>query len=331
MSQKQVFEGHPGHLARLKQGVDVWNAWRRENPNTKPELRGADLEGADLKYVNLERANLERANLRAASLGWAHLEGAGLLSAHLEDASVFDAHLENAWLGHAHLEGADLSFAHLEGALLGEAHLDGADLRCARLRGASLEGANLARADLSDTELEGTKLDGARCDRTIFEGAHWRNTDGSLPDPANYTGFDVRGIRSSDPLFDQFVRQSNFIHACSESWPKWLFWLWKTTCDCGRSLPRWLASCGVVMVFFALVFICGQMLGYELVETGRRSTETWFSPFYFSAVTFSTLGFGDVTPCNVLGQIIVVIEVFLGYAFLGGAISIFTTKFIPPR
>jgi hypothetical protein len=36
------------HVARLKQGVKVWNQWRDENPDIVPDLRGADLREATL-------------------------------------------------------------------------------------------------------------------------------------------------------------------------------------------------------------------------------------------------------------------------------------------
>jgi hypothetical protein len=35
-------------LAILKQGVEVWNKWREENPEVKIDLRGVNLSGADL-------------------------------------------------------------------------------------------------------------------------------------------------------------------------------------------------------------------------------------------------------------------------------------------
>lgn len=51
------------HLAILKQGVEVWNEWREENPDVRPDLsqaylRWADLSGADLGWAYLRRADL---------------------------------------------------------------------------------------------------------------------------------------------------------------------------------------------------------------------------------------------------------------------------------
>ena len=49
------------HVAILKQGVDAWNAWRRANLGTRPDLSGADLTDATqsvglrlLKSLNLQ-------------------------------------------------------------------------------------------------------------------------------------------------------------------------------------------------------------------------------------------------------------------------------------
>ncbi len=47
---------------------------------------------------------------------------------------------------------------------------------------------------------------------------------------------------------------------------------------------------------------------------------------YFSVVTFTTLGFGDVIPLNNLSERWVMVEVILGYVMLGGLISIFANK-----
>ena len=57
---------------------------------------------------------------------------------------------------------------------------------------------------------------------------------------------------------------------------------------------------------------------------GRDATP--FTPYYFSIVTFTTLGFGDVVPKNLAGEIWLTSEVVLGYLMLGGLISIFSTK-----
>lgn len=48
---------------------------------------------------------------------------------------------------------------------------------------------------------------------------------------------------------------------------------------------------------------------------------------YYSVVTFTTLGFGDIVPIgHFWARFFVVLEVILGYIMLGGLISIFANK-----
>ena len=61
------------HVAWLKKGVDVWNEWRRGNPDIVPDLGEADLIEASLWRANLFKANLSRADLIEANLTEAEL------------------------------------------------------------------------------------------------------------------------------------------------------------------------------------------------------------------------------------------------------------------
>jgi len=42
---------NPKHLLKLKEGVEVWNTWRKGNPYIIPDLRWANLSRADLRRV----------------------------------------------------------------------------------------------------------------------------------------------------------------------------------------------------------------------------------------------------------------------------------------
>jgi hypothetical protein len=56
------------------------------------------------------------------------------------------------------------------------------------------------------------------------------------------------------------------------------------------------------------------------------SANTWFTPFYFSIVTYTTLGFGDVKPATLWGELLVSSEVILGYVTLGLLVSVLSEK-----
>src|SRR6516164_3576522 len=130
------------HVALLKQGVKAWNAWRRENPDIRPDLSNADLRGADLSGAILFKANLGSADLVEANLrDHADLSGADLARANLREAVLFKANLTGADLSGADLSGADLSLAPLVSA-----DLTGAVLTGCRIYGVSAWGLKLERA-----------------------------------------------------------------------------------------------------------------------------------------------------------------------------------------
>jgi hypothetical protein len=82
------------HIAQLMKGEASWNAWRREHPDVRPDLREADLSGQDLRG-----ADLGEADLRNANLGEATLSSANLWRAALSDADLYRANLREANLG----------------------------------------------------------------------------------------------------------------------------------------------------------------------------------------------------------------------------------------
>ncbi|MCA1815619.1 MAG: hypothetical protein LC746_04300 [Acidobacteria bacterium] len=45
------------HLQILEQGVQVWNEWRRANPEIAPNLRKASLYQSDLSFANFNNVN----------------------------------------------------------------------------------------------------------------------------------------------------------------------------------------------------------------------------------------------------------------------------------
>jgi len=66
-------------LTILKQGVEVWNNWREENPDNNIELDGLDISGANLNNINLRDAYLAQANLSKARFTNANLNKADLM------------------------------------------------------------------------------------------------------------------------------------------------------------------------------------------------------------------------------------------------------------
>ncbi len=133
------------HLTLLKQDVAAWNAWRKENPDTRPDLREADLSGADLREADLSDANLRGAVLREANFRGADLRGAAFIEADLSETDLSGADLRGTHFKRADLSGADLRSADLEAATLVDVDLTGADLTGSRVYGVSAWGLRLER------------------------------------------------------------------------------------------------------------------------------------------------------------------------------------------
>ncbi len=141
------------HLAILKQGVDAWNNWRKQDPDVMPDLDGAPLFAERLGGANLSRTGLVEADLNGADLRGADLSGANLVGAALTGVSLYSARLQGAILSRAKLNDGDLSWADFTQAELWEA-----DLRRAELYKTNFSRAFLKGADLSDSTMLATSI-----------------------------------------------------------------------------------------------------------------------------------------------------------------------------
>lgn len=115
--------------------------------------------------------------------------------------------------------------------------------------------------------------------------------------------------------------------------------IWKYSCSYGTSLIRWIMASAIIIIFFGALYTqyhysftsCNLLnnLLRDIKPSIRITTvNNWFSPYYYSVVTFATLGYGDILPCDLAGQISSVIEVVIGYLMLGGLLSVFSKKIV---
>ncbi|RMG03892.1 MAG: hypothetical protein D6726_04550 [Nitrospirae bacterium] len=288
------------------------------------DLSGFDFSGANLSNANLEGARLFKAKLSGAVFNKANISGAELSGADLEGANLEEVKGRNVGLGMAKLKGALLFQADLSGATVTMTDLTGADLRCcnfrgARLRQAKIIGADLTNADLRDTDMSLSQVDGSNFTNADLRGARLRQVSGY--DSATWIGVDIRDINFSGAyLMRRFIMDQNFLKEFRErsKATRVLYYIWWITSDCGRSMLRWCGWTLLLIVLFGVL--------YMIVGVDYGAHPTWLSPFYYSVVTLTTLGYGDVIPANTASQIIAMVEVVTGYIMLGGLLSIFTNK-----
>jgi uncharacterized protein YjbI with pentapeptide repeats len=148
------------HLKILNQGVKVWNQWRKENPETEPNISYANPGWLQLVDVNPGEPNahieLVVEDFCGADFSGTNLNGAKLIGANLKDADFHEAKLIGTTLNEADLSGTNFRAADLNGANLVGANLTGADFRKANFVQTNLIRAHLSKANLSEVRLFNT-------------------------------------------------------------------------------------------------------------------------------------------------------------------------------
>jgi uncharacterized protein YjbI with pentapeptide repeats len=193
-------------LELLRQGIAEWNFARKNKPDVKPRLEGADLRevlgkagsyasvqlaGADMRRANLEGLAFHQPVLVEASLVGADLTGViwreaqpnstllrflesmhlNLRGANLEGANLARTTFEKPFLRGVSFRHAKLVDADFSGSALAGICFDGADLRRANLRGADLTSATFDGADLRGADLSTATVTESQVARALTDGS----------------------------------------------------------------------------------------------------------------------------------------------------------------
>lgn len=312
------------------EGVESWNKWREENPDIIPDLHGESFVGQDMENINFENVNLEGADLTEACL-----IGANLKHANLTDAQLIKTNFQ----------GADLADAQLVGAAAEGAILSNANFKRANLMHADLEQALMISTVFVDSELSAVNfhnsypvyadISGAKLINANFRGAVVNNIKYD-PKRLECSNIVLDGCHGSQG-FISAARSNAYVAEVKERLDPRMFWLWWITSDCGRSPLRFAGSVLFFAAFFGIAYANYEVWGWlpdsikwllDFInpEFGTRIDKTWFSPYYFSIVSLTTLGFGDITPQNAAGELWLTLEVLIGYVMLGILVTFFTQK-----
>ena len=110
------------------------------------------------------------------------------------------------------------------------------------------------------------------------------------------------------------------------------WWAWGAFADCllaGRRRDTFLSVFGPLslLALFAL-WAAGLMLGFALVHFPFTSADAGFADaLYFSGVTFTTLGYGDITPSGGAARLVAVLEAATGLGFFAVVIGYLPTLY----
>lgn len=151
--------------------------------------------------------------------------------------------------------------------------------------------------------------------------------------------------RASNPYLKRYIDDEQWIKSWRERGGKGkeaLFIIWEATSHCGRSIGLWAVWSLFFILLFSIIFTPAPHwwpdwwwgfwrdhgVTFQQTAPAYIGKSVNFLPcLYFSIVTFTTLGFGDIVAANWQARFWVAFEVLLGYVMLGGLISIFANKF----
>ncbi len=310
-----------------------------KNRPSKMDLRGVNLSGEDLSELDLSRydfslADLSEANLRNSNLSWtrmietnfhkANLDKCEMMGSDFSMANLNECSIQNSGLGGANLSGASFINSNLSNTSLSKSDLSNTDFRAANLFNANLTEACLKNAAFIRAKLIKADLKSSNVKEACFELADMRQSRIlGLKNfkKAGWIGADIRDIDLRGAhLINRFINDENYLYEFRtlSKYHEIIYFLWWITSDCGRSLFRWVIFVFLIVVFFGF--------SYSIVGVDFGRYKTAFSPYYFSIVTLTTLGYGDAVPQSLGGQILTILEAILGYIGLGGLLTILTNK-----
>jgi len=254
--------------------------------------RGLDLSGKKFEpRINLGKLDLKKIIIRDATLYGAHLEGAILEDAHLEGAYLADAYLEGANLWRAHLEGAKLLGTHLEGANLSGAHLEGTYLFDAKFS----PDTNLEDADWGNYILGWEKKGHFGIAEGVYRRLKRWYTDAGMYDIAGEFFFREMTARrknywwpgSKSKSFKELLHPFKPKELSRAIFPRKPFhWAWSkllsVLCGYGERPIRVVISVFVVVLVLAAAYYLW----------GSFSSSSFWDTLYYSAVSFTALGYG---------------------------------------
>ncbi|QHI69547.1 pentapeptide repeat-containing protein [Tichowtungia aerotolerans] len=329
---------NPEHVEILKKGIDVWNQWRLTTDiySLEADLSGADLSGLnlngiDLSYCDLEKVDLTHSSLERATLECSELFEAQLLYANLAGANLEGSNFSDAILAGSVLTGACLNSAKLSGANLVRVQLGNANLCNASLDDCNLFESNLCCADLSNANMKKSILANANLKDAILSNANLERAD--ISDvrfslrKGRFKGIRLAGSYGGE-RFKRYATHQAFIEELEQSneWNRFLVGVWFVLADCGRSPWAWMGWSIIFCLYYAGIYLG---LGVGAFALNTSLPFNFGSALYYSIVTFTTLGFGDITPATGLAAFYVTLEVITGYVMLGGLISFIFSKLLP--
>lgn len=269
-------------------------------------LTGFQLAHAELSGINLSRTGeFSRADLRESDFYRADLSGAHLFDADLTNASLMKANLSNANLNLVNLDGANLLGVDFTKAKLEHINWGKQVLQETR--------AEKAAASKDHDKAKSLYAEAEEVYRNLRKEAEFR---GHFQNAGRFFEKEMRMRRLQMPLF-------SFQRLLSKTVD--LF------CGYGEEPLRVVVFSMCMILSCALAYFglgineSGKIISATTAENGLQLLEYFGSCLYFSVVTFTTLGYGDLTPIGP-SRLLAAAEAFAGAFTLALFVVVFVKK-----
>lgn len=213
------------HLDIFAQGADVWNSWRRVNPDISPDLSntvisypiddcphhtesnltdvnffGTSIQGPDRDWPgdtapSFHRANFSNASFVRADLFRVSMNGANCFNTSFSEATFNSVQMYDCNFRDAYFNEAKLHNVNMEGVNLAGAHLTNAILRNVNLKGAMIDKTRLEMASLVDVDLRGSSITDCR----VYGLSSW---DVKIDDTTKMSNLDISHARMNSITVD---------------------------------------------------------------------------------------------------------------------------------
>ncbi|WP_299268080.1 ion channel [uncultured Psychrosphaera sp.] len=272
---------------------------------------GGMMQGLQLKQANLKNIRLVR---RGCSVGY-----------DMRDADLYHANMDNAHLFNINLSGSSLMKTKLNNS---------------KLHKANLQNTNLLGVKLANARIDNIKIGSELQQEAIAKQADLENDREKAIDNYEQSEEIYRNLRKTAELDGLHILAGRLAHQelvmrrkqyAPYSKDRLVSKAVDLFCGYGESPMNVIVfSLGMILFCAILYFIFGikeadSIIQMSLANSFVDNLYNFFSTIYFSVVTFTTLGYGDITPVG-FSRLIATIEAFIGSFALALYVVVFVQK-----
>ena len=290
--------------------------------------------------MNKKGINLEGVDFSKAVLVCANLEGADLQDANFESAKLHGANLRKTRLWGANFRRANLTYADLSGSALQNASFEDASLRGVSLKKCLLYNVHLRNTDIEKDQIseiweeirakENKKKDNVekkqenqnetkkKSDEDELRRRRYRDAKiaynkikNNFADIGKYD--DAGWAFTKEKVME---RKSLSYRNTKTLWNWILSWLGCISCGYGEKPVRVIWVSIAVILAFALVFSSFGNMSHPDTVNANMTQNYYVDSLIFSAASFSTINFLDITPSDNQTKFLSVLESLMGVFLL---------------